>query len=434
MYVFKGFAENSRIPNNTPGITNPIGELSQLAATYSREKGLYAGDNAPNVNLVSFLSALDGVLVQAPVVFSTHILDVVAFVYTQILSGTEMTAPELLTQLLTKFQTTASDFQSGLIITDGRHFGPEWISWKMKGQGENNIRIWFGDESFRSRYDEFEIVVVPPLDRLDDFFKLGDEVETIINSRSYSQNVAKVNAAIGKYPQSVLRAETYNYVDPYNATHLVPTNWTVLIYGAAGNNIDSIKDALVKYILDNSTHTREEWTPILPDLFKRTEYILVPMWNQYAIPNLQVQAGIYSPIANLRRTASLMALVASAYPGSHINNYTAVLPHPYKCLAVVTVGSPENRDNKFQITDEFPDYIGVLAPDKDFNRMSEKTKRWAEMLDLLIQAAETLTEFSDIPQTFMTRLKRNGLLYIVGSYENIQYLVAAKSTLPATPA
>lgn len=426
MYVLKGFGQHDLFANNTVGVINKIGELSPRARTYSREKGAYVDEAAKHITLVSFQSATDGVLKPVPPAFSAHVLAVLNWVYTKVLVGGPMDPDDITNGLLLEFQTTASDFQSGEVITDGRYYAPEWLSWKMKGQEENSIRIWLSDDSFQAKYDEFAIYVVPPMDRLDDFFALGAAVEATIKSRTYPQNMALVQAARNTYPETILRAETYNYVDPFDPAHLVPTNWTVLIYGAAGNNIDSIKDALTKYILANSTHSRDEWAAILPDLFKRTEFILVPMWDQYAIPNREIQAGVHSPIAELVRASTMITQVANSYPGSHINAYASVMGHPYKSLAVISIGGPENRNSKFKLREIFPDWISVSTGSGDFNRMSLSTRQWAEMLDRLIQAAETLTEFSDIMDPSMTRLTRNNYLYIVQSFENIQYLVAAK--------
>ena len=42
-----------------------------------------------------------------------------------------------------------------------------------------------------------------------------------------------------------------------------------------------------------------------------------------------------------------------------------------------------------------------------------------------IRHAETITEYSDVPQDF-SRLKRNGLIYLAFSYDKVQYLVLTK--------
>ena len=137
---------------------------------------------------------------------------------------------------------------------------PEWVSWKCVEDltlGENEIRVWFVDDSFNEQYDEFEIVVVPPFDNLDDFFKTGTEVENLLKSFDDAARFQRMQNAKDGHPETIIRSQPYNYIDPYNASHKVASNWGLLIYGPAGNNIDAINDALVDFILANSTHTRD---------------------------------------------------------------------------------------------------------------------------------------------------------------------------------
>ncbi len=433
MYALKGFIAHSLMAINTPGQVAKIGELSPNSSTYSREKGFYSGGSAaPGQMLISFLSKRDGAQVEASTDTVTHVHAVIKFVYDKILAGTELFADELLFGLIETFASTAEDFACGQIVTDSdnRNYAPEWLSWKSKipSIGENEIKIWFVDGAFATQYDEFEIIVVPPMDNLNDFFKTGTQVEALLKLRTISQTADKIQLAKGGKPETIVRIDQYEYVDPMNNAHRVPSTWGILIYGAAGNNVDSIKDALVDYILDNSTHTREEWTPILPDIFKRTEFILIPQWDSYAIPNRETAAGIYSPFANLSSALAKIKSLVTNYPESHINNHALAFGHPYKSLNILAVGSPENRDDKFRLTDVVPDWISVSSTSIDFNRMTQATQDWALLLDALLQQAEKVTEFSTLPFE-MTKTRRNGVLYVVATYANIHYLVAAKSSI-----
>ena len=52
-------------------------------------------------------------------------------------------------------------------------------------------------------------------------------------------------------------------------------------------------------------------------------------------------------------------------------------------------------------------------------------QQWMLLFAAAIQHAETITEYSDVPQGF-SRLKRNGLIYVAFSYKKVQYLVLTK--------
>jgi hypothetical protein len=437
MYAIKGFITHAQLANNNPGQNAYMGELSTQSLTYSREKGYYVSPAAPDLGLTTFLAARDGTKVRVSTPIANHVLAVAKHVYDKTLqTAQEVFADEVVMELIQQFQTTADSFTCGAIVTDGTYYIPQWVSWKMKASVdigsdlvENQVKIWFTDASFKFQYDEFEIVVVPPIDNLNEFFRTGAEVESLLTARSISEITARMQQAKNDHPETVWRIEQYDYVDPLNALHRVPSTWGLLIYGIAGNNIDSIKDALVNYILANSTHTRNEWMKILPDIFRRTEFILVPMWDSYAIPNRTLQAGIYSPVASLAQSAQILKQMIAAYPASQIDRYATVMGHPYKSLSILAVGGPENRDSMFKITDFFSDYIAVSSTSQDFNRMSVNTKTWMENLSKMLLTTETMTDFSDIPLG-MSKTIRNGILYLVYSYNNVHYLVAAKKNFP----
>lgn len=437
MLAIKGFISHALMAQNTPGQNALIAELSTYSETFAREKGYYGSPNATEYLLTTFLCQQDGVATAASSDASEHILAVAKYVLDKTISSPNpIFADQLLSDLTSHFAATGQTFASGQIVNDGRYYAPEWLSWTstIPGLGANTIRIWFSDPSFRLQYDECEIVVVPPITPLDDFFKAGGSVQTLLTAKTVVQTTDELQAAKQNNPETIMRIYAFDYVDPLNAAHTVPSNWGVLIYGAAGDNIDTIKDALVAYVLANSARPRTDWTPLLPDIFKRTEFMLIPRWDQYAIPNRTVEAGIHSPISNLTEAlAKAAAVIGSGYAPAHINSHAQVLLHPYKSISILAVGSPENRSAQFEITDVFPDYISVGSTSQDFNRMANATKDWALMLEDLLLAAEVVQDHTSVPLG-MSKVTRNGVLYVVKSYQNIHFLVAAKTSIdPTTP-
>lgn len=426
MHILKGFATHSRFTDNTVLTVNEIGELSTYSTTFAKDKGFYTRSVSNPVTVVSFLNKQDGVEVTLAPNIRDHVLSVVEEVYQNtVVKAGVIYADELLATLLTKFQAEASTFRCGPIVNDGTFYIPSWVSWKPNF-AESDIKIWFSDEAFKAEYDEFIIKVIPPIPNLNDFFKKASVVKELVEARDNATLMDSVQDAKNGFPETRIRSDLYDYVNPLDANIKIKTTWTVLIYGDAGNNIDSIKDSLMDYILSNSTYPREEWVKIFPDIFKRTEFIILPQWNKYAIEPRSVEAGIYSAFISNTDSLNALALAASAYPRAHINQYALSLTHQYKSLALSVVGSNENRDNLFALNQVFPDYINVSSTSLDFNRMSKDTRDFSELLLELIMVAEDMTEYSVIPR-IMTKVKRNNKLYIVMSFKNIHYLVYAKS-------
>lgn len=432
MFVLKGFISHSQFASNALGVVAPIGEISTQSLTYAREIGLYKSTGiSTDISLTTFMTAMDAVPQQLTQDIVDHAVTIAKHIYDRsIAAHGEIYADELLNNLIDTFGSVAENFACGEIVNDGTVWMPEWLEWKNTSiasvnTSDNAFKVWFADTSFQNQYDEYEIVVVPPFDNLDNFFRTGGEVDSLLSAITPSETMNRIQLAKNGYPETVIRAETYDYVDPYNADHKVPATWNVLIYGNAGNNIDAIADALINYILAHSAYTRDDWIKILPDLFRHTEFVIVPLWDQYAIPNRDIVAGIYSPITNLKRALALIKQVVVNYPGSHIDENVDVMSHPYKSLSLLAVGSPDNRNDWFKITDLFPDYINVSSTSIDFNRMSQTTQGWVNLLNDMLIGAEKMGFYTSLP-VGMTKTVRNGVLYLVKRYGTVNYLIAAK--------
>lgn len=439
MYVLKGFITNALFSNNTKGVVAPFGEISTLSSTYAREKGLYKSTTSPDIGLVSFISSNNAVATTVSLAVSEHVIGIAKHIYDTNTAATgQVFADEMLLELLGTFASVAESFECGEMINSGTLYIPEWVSWKNTSistinTSSNYIKIWFADNSFQYQYDEYEIIAIPPTDTLDDFFKIGSVVETMLTSKTPSESMLRIQNAKDGYPDTIVRSESYDYVDPRNPSHKVSSTWSVLIYGANGNNIDAITEVLINYILAHSTHTRDEWILILPDLFRRTEFLIVPVWDKYAIPNRTLEAGIYSPTSNLKAALVTINKLGLTYTATHVGKYAGITAHPYKSLQMLSIGSPDNRNSWFQLTDVFADYIAVSSTSIDFNRMSQTTQNWANMLSTMLIIAETMSEFTNIPSSAaslgLTKTTRNGVLYLVARYDNINYLICAKKNI-----
>lgn len=434
MYVLKAFATNSRFISNTQGIVSPFGELSNLSLTYAKEKGFYKSTVSTELDLVTFTSKQDIISVQLTQPLVDHVFQVVKSVYDFcIASNGTVFVDQLLNHLIEDFQASGTNFTCGETVSNGQYHVPKWIEWKNTSIGSilpnNKLKIWLVNESFESEYDDYEIVVIPPTNNLNNFFNNGALVQTMLTSETVQQLVDRVQIAKNEQPETIFRVDSYDYVDPFISTHKVPSNWGVLIYGAAGNNTDLIGDAIIDFILANSTHTRAEWTNILPDLFRRTEFILIPHWNDYAIPNRTLQTGIHSPISNLKKALAFVKQIVAGYPTPHIDEHALVFGHPYKSLSISAIGSPDNRDSKFEILDFYDDYLNVSSTSFDFGRMRQKTQEWSLLISNMLLIAETMGPYSNVP-IGMSKVTRNGILYLVKRFDNVNYLIAAKADLP----
>lgn len=454
-YSLKGFVAYGAMSDNVPEEVALLGELSLRSGTYAKDRALYAttAGTAPSstaVNLSVFSSKQsDGSDAAIPVDYTTTLLAIGKWIYEQSLSGQFSSDNNAFLQaLLSEFSGQIKDVVVGSMLQQGTQWMPESITFHFTSASADQpsytsitrVKLWFSDHSFATQYDEYLIEFVTPLpdgSPLDDFFKPSSQVATEVESVTLPDLMQQVQTVIGNDPPTMVKTLNFDYHDPNDASYTHPTNWTFIIYGQAGNNIDAIKARLIEYILANSTHSREDWAKIFPDIFTSTEYIITPLWNQYAIPNETVDMGVYSPTVSVARAQQIApsVFVGTKYTQDHINANMSVMGVPYKSLGMIVCGGPDNRDGITQFEHQWPDYIAVPTSSLDFDRMSPDTQSFVSLLYQLLKIAEDMTEFSDIPINF-TRLKRTNpsgvdVLYVVATYQDIQYLVVAKSWLNA---
>jgi hypothetical protein len=210
-----------------------------------------------------------------------------------------------------------------------------------------------------------------------------------------------------------------------NPEYAPSTVWSTITYGAAGDNLDNIKQAIRDYCLANSSYGMTEWARIFPDIFKTTEFYLIPRWDLVAIPNKTTEKGANSPFTN---PTDILTSVKAMYPAiaaQHIEQNVLVGVHPFMSVAFACFGGTENKASKYKITDYFPDYIAVGTNSMDFNRMSKKTQDWSYMINNLLRIAEDETARNNLP--INTRMiTRAGVTYASQTMDGILYLVATK--------
>ncbi len=452
-YSAKGFLSFGAMVNNTNRQVAALGELSVYSQTFARDRELFSTgsggstDTAITAAIFSSASAADGD-VDVPVQYGELLAEIGAWVYTQANDGAFTSNPETFRQaVLAEFESKLYQLSVGAIVQQGTIFLPESMTFYLNANAvvttgpvpayleRSRIKLWLSDAAFKSQYDEFSYEFIAPVDVLDDLFKTRDQVEAAVARRTQSELMLKIQTLADGDPYTVLKSENFDKHDPDDISYRLPTNWTFLIYGAAGDNIDAIKEKLIEWILDNSTHTREEWAEIYPDIFTSTEFILAPFWTSYAIPNQTLEQGVYSPTATLNhaRAVARATAVGTKYTAAHVDSVASYVATTYKSLAMVVTGGPENRDGINRFYAQFKDYIAVNTTSIDFDRMQKTTQDWVAMMYALLKVAEEMTEFSDIPAG-MTRLRRtdasgNSVLYVVKSYRNVQYLVVSKLSM-----
>lgn len=429
MYILKGFNRILPLINNAPTVVAPLGELGPLGFTFAKEKTYHSLADKPAVELISFTSTSNGLITTPSDDYVSTVLTMLDWIYTTAVAG-NFDSEQLTFQqhFLTEFGVDISLLEIGRMVSNTRIFLPEYIRIKLENNivGDNEATIWFSDAAFQSQYNDFEVVFVNNFGRLDDFFDSYQNVNTMVKQIDLTQTLQDAKESSKKYPYTNIRADMFEWVDPTDRNRKIPVYFVLLIYGSGGDNIDAVKEAIITFLLANSTKTREQWAIIFPDLFTSTEMILIPFWKNYAIPNLTPTSGLYSSNTHLD-AAPAMALRATrgkGYTDEHILAVGNIISTMYKGIHLVAVGGPDNRDGLNMFSKLFPDYMNVDTKSPDFSRMSPFTRDFILIMVDLLKQSEVME--NNTP-TGYTRVVRDGIIYLARSYARIQFLMPIKS-------
>ena len=428
MYLMKGFAVNGALYDNTFQSTAPVGELSPLSQSFAKERTYYTSASYPSLTLEVFTSKIDGDYVEPGGTLANDTLGVLGWIYEEAGKGNTPPNPtEFSNFFKTRYGQDVLLNDVGRMIEYKSSWYPEFIEITHSNHPENIIRLWFVNESFERQYDEYDSNVTLPVVPIDLLMGDARQVERLLAEATTEVILERAKIENYGHPYTVLRPDTYDWVDRVNPSIKFPVTFVRSVYGIGGDNIDSSKEDTIDKILKESDYGREEWADRIPDLFRPTEFIITPLWDLYSIPNTTLKSGLYSSNPGLTQlaTAAVAGTKGPGYLETYIRYNATALFTTYKNLTCSVIGHHQNRDGKTRLEDYYPDYIVTepLAP--EFKRMSPATREFVQMLIKMLTICETLNPNSSVELGY-NRVWRDGVLYLSKTLNRVQYLVVAK--------
>lgn len=409
-----------------------LGELSTYSRTYSKEKGEYVSTNYPGYQLVTFASLNfdTGEAVELP---NSQVEEILEVVRTALDYATSRTQPYSYNDLLLTLQQDNKLIARELFVGELVYYKniglPARLSWKSINHDNSEINIWLADEAFADQYAGYDITVIPPLPELNDFFKPFSQVSALLDQVSISELGARVQAAKDRHPETVVRWMEFEFVNRIDRTVKRKTAWGILVYGKEGDYDDAIKDAITDWLVKNSSYNYEQWELIFPDIFKRTEVIVIPRWDKLAVQNYTDLSSLYSSMLNMKEAITFTKSMINFYDQSHTEAETYLTFHPYKTISLSITNGNNNADGKKDFKQVYWDYLPIPSMSNDFARQHLATQRMSLFLGEILVFAETATTITPLPNGFR-RLTRGGLFFVASIHNGINFLVAAKNNTP----
>ena len=429
MNIVKAFTVIESFIDNEPGVVSKLGEISTWSLTYTRERGTYKTPLVPGFRIEALSSyneigekiELDPSIANQALLLVKHVFDFT----TQ--NKPNFTASDLVFYIESYFNGEVTHLHVGEMVTTPYAVLPSSLQWESPTL-DTVFKIWLSDEYFREDFDDYEIVVVPPFDNIDDFFGIPSEVAARLNAITLEQTFVRVEQFKSYNPETYIKIIKATYYGQGPVTITALSHWPVIIYGESGNNIDAIKDAIIEYILTHSSHDEDEWVRILPELFERTEFAVMPTWYREAIPNMTIQSGVFSSLSRIKEDVEKAYFEMPFYPEQHFKDHASILSFPYRSLMSVVVGGNRNRDNMFYMDEFLTDLINVSTTSLDFNRMTLSTQEWMLRMEQALIMAEQITPLSLVRKPFR-KAKRNNKFYIAFMHNDVQYLVVPRYSM-----
>ena len=437
MYTLNAFVEIPALANNAIEQVGKFGELSVKARTFTKDVRNFVDKSAfPNIELTTFaiLDESSKPLANPPVELTNTALGVSNFLYTQYSKSAIPlpTSKTTLTNAVVAEVPVIRNVVIGEILESGLP-GKRLIDYiKYDVIVENKTwrcTLWFSDAKFRLQYPFYEIRVIPPLGDIDRLIDTPATVSEALRSITIDYTINRIAAITNEHSNTTVYTHTLKWHDPAGSKTRIDTKWTMVIYGSAGNDLDLIKDAIRGYIADNSLS--DKWPKIFPDLYSENEFLLMPFWSLLATPTDGYDDGLYSSIVSLNDIDTQADRLIPASFMSVINRdvlkkrYVSIMASNYRGINIMTIGNPNNIENKVLFKEMYPDYMAVSTDRPDFARMTSNTQEFVLVLLETLELARNYTLNSTLPSGFAKATKSNRE-YIGCDYEGFTYYVLTR--------
>lgn len=435
MNTIKAFVSNPTLADNTAGQVALFGELSAYANTFSRTRQQYANNLVANgLELITFTTRNDSnAVITLSAGVRNHILAVSQWIYDQYNSSAippNSNKLAFITALGSQFPDMSliaiNEILNGSPSTKRL---PDHVYWHYSDGGtQTQIKIWFADSRFRTQYDDFEILVIPPTAPIDDLNNPLTTVNLLLNAVTFESITNQVNTLANGVPYTTLHNFNITWNDPLVANATLTTRWSLVIYGAAGLDNDAIKNAIREYISTHSLLT--VWSTIYPTLYADNEFTIIPLWGDIATPENGLDPTLYRTASRVGKHITVAsALIPSNYAQSvnivsFLNSNLISLAAVYRSLMLLAVGNPNNTGGQYNFLTKYPDYMAIPTTSADWVRLEVVTQNFIIKLNDALDKARVLTAISAVPVGY-TRSTRNGRVYLSFDYLGVTYLVLA---------
>lgn len=423
-----GFVTDQTFIDNNPFQVSSVFELSPKGFTYAKDRTYHSLPTYPGNDLIVFKS-MDSVTSDVIPMNNTILTAVFALVKLVKEYPDSNMVPydpvDYRNYLEANGPVTVSNINiGGFESYSGKEY-PRWFNFTTNDADAIIVTIYIADEAFLSNYEYYDIEIVPFLPSTTAFNATYPNVLVQLDEMLYSTFNDRLETTKNNRPPTYTKVIDFWYYNRLNPTQRTKVYWGVIVYGEAGNDIDVIKDELETFILANPANVRNDWVIMFPDIFARTEFLLVPMWHKVAIENLTTLSNLYSSMMYVKEPIEFIRdNYSNLYTEMQVYNNLITFPYDYKAITIASIAGLTNAADKDALFELYPDYIPVNTSSLDFMRMQPTTREWMYKLEVALLAAETHNVTSPVPPGYRKVTRSDGKKYIGFYIDSVNYLIA----------
>lgn len=214
MIQIKGFYSVPKMANNMANAMAIFGELSQNANTFARDYRTYTKDTS-QLSFCAFSSKDGDTKVELGLEFTNIACEIGDFCYLIGPNITNSNTKDDFAQMVqSQFGARIRTVICGDLITDSTRRMPKWISWEVISQATTyRYKVWLAGADFEQSYDEFEILVVPPVEPIDKLFMPYADLLIELARNDMAALHERVNTVRGKIVETIIRTEMVELID-----------------------------------------------------------------------------------------------------------------------------------------------------------------------------------------------------------------------------
>lgn len=439
MLESKAFVTVTTFAANESNATAPIGELSKISRSFSRDVKLFPNPTRPEIllNLFSSHEASSDTYVQPSDGVLIEMQSIANWVITQgdlKLAPTDL--PSYIDSITGNFIGMTGEFSIGnLVQMDGGWFASS-VSYESDTR---SWKLWFSDINFQAQYDEYHVETVFPVDDIDDLHSDYPFVQGLLEQSTSTTILSKIMAIESDAPATINKGEDYQWHSLSDNVITLPISFAVVIYGKAGDNVDVIREAIVKDILAVSRFDRSSWAKVLPELFSPNEMVFIPYWNAVLESYDPLEDDIYRSTVHPSEITKLALDFTPNFSPNHIEASVNLVPTLWRGIIMsATPHEPIDDSGSPTFGQMYPDYMLAETTSLDFHRMEQSTRDVVVIIFGLLTFAEKYNDYFALPEGY-SKTVRNDREFITVSLNGYLYHALTKrsyltaSTVPESP-